>query len=75
MPRFSGRQYPGAMRDYRLELRVEAEARQAAEQARDAAREKERRRRARTVWNSRAGRAWTAHSSHIDSTATERRRA
>lgn len=75
MPRFSGPQYKGALRDYRVELRVEAEARQAAERARDAAREKERRRRARTVWNSRAGRAWRAHSTHVDGAAAERRRA
>lgn len=54
MARFSGRQYKGALRDYRLELRVEAEARQAAEQARDAGRGQERRRRAKVIWNSRA---------------------
>lgn len=54
MPRFSGPQYPGAMRDYRMELRVEAEARQAAERERDAAREQERQRRSKVIWNSRA---------------------
>lgn len=58
MPRFSGPQYPGAMRDYRMELRVEAEARQAAERERDAAREQERRRRSKVIWNSRARGGW-----------------
>lgn len=56
MPRFSGPQYPGAMRDYRVELRVEAEERQAAERARDAAREREQHQQPKVIWRSRARR-------------------
>lgn len=74
MARFSGPQYRGAMRVYRQDARARAEARQAAERARDAARETGRRR-ARLIWNSRAGRAWKAHTTHVDAKMAERRRA
>jgi hypothetical protein len=44
------------MRDYRVELRVEAEERQAAERARDAAREREQHQQPKVIWRSRARR-------------------
>lgn len=73
MARFSGRQYRGALRTYRAEVRARAEERQAAEQARDAAREKQRRRRSKVLWNSRGGRARKSYDAVFDAALAERR--
>lgn len=48
MARFSGRQFRGALRVYRLEARARAEVRQAARRERDAIREKQRQ--PKTIW-------------------------